>query len=473
MLARLRPSFRQLLLLAFLLLAGLLGAASLSALLTLESLVKQSRGSAAHAVQLSADAQLLAERSVTMERAARQFLVLDDPNIRLRYDEALRDSLAALQRLEAGLADQEVANRWRQQQARIAEHLAKPTKPVRRHEALLSTEFKALAQLNSQLAGAVRNDLEHRNADLLSGLEEGRLRLSGQLLAALLLAILLALIFGLWLARPLRQLEGAILSLGENQLDRAIDIRGPADLRRLGQRLDWLRLRLAELDADKTRFLRHISHELKTPLAALREGVALLEDEIAGPLTEQQREVAGILAQNVVALQQQIEDLLRFHAAAFEARQLNLAPCDLRALLEKIVDTQRLQWQARQLKPEIDGPTLSARVDADKLAIALGNLLSNAIRFSPQGGSIGLSLRRSGKHIQIDISDQGPGIAEQDRPRIFEPFYQGQHQPPAARHGSGIGLSIVQEYLQAHGGQVLLLPHEPGACFRIELPDEN
>ncbi|GLR14816.1 two-component sensor histidine kinase [Chitinimonas prasina] len=473
MLARLRPSFRQLLLLAFLLLAGLLGAASLSALLTLESLVKQSRGGAAHAVQLSADAQLLAERSVTMERAARQFLVLDDPNIRQRYDEALRDSLAALQRLETGLADQEVANRWRQQQARIAEHLAKPTKPTRRHEALLSTEFKALAQLNSQLASAVRNDLEHRNADLLSGLEEGRLQLSGQLLAALLLAILLALTFGLWLARPLRQLEGAILSLGENQLERAIDIRGPADLRRLGQRLDWLRLRLAELDADKTRFLRHISHELKTPLAALREGVALLEDEIAGPLTEQQREVSGILAQNVVALQQQIEDLLRFHAAAFEARQLNLAPCDLRALLEKVVDTQRLQWQARQLKPEIDGPTLRARVDADKLAIALGNLLSNAIRFSPQGGSIRLALRRNGKHIQIDISDQGPGIAEQDRPRIFEPFYQGQHQPPAARHGSGIGLSIVQEYLQAHGGQVLLLPHEPGTCFRIELPDEN
>jgi len=98
---------------------------------------------------------------------------------------------------------------------------------------------------------------------------------------------------------------------GENRLDQPIDIRGPTDVRLLGRRLEWLRLRLAELDSDKARFLRHVSHELKTPLAALREGVSLLEDGIAGTLSGSQREVARILRQNTALLQSQIEDLLR------------------------------------------------------------------------------------------------------------------------------------------------------------------
>src|SRR6185295_624186 len=107
---------------------------------------------------------------------------------------------------------------------------------------------------------------------------------------------------------------------------------GPADMRLLGQRLDWLRLRLSELDEDKARFLRHVSHELKTPLAALREGVALLEEGVAGTMSEAQREVTRILSQNTVALQEQIEALLSFNAAAFEARRLSRKTTDLCAL---------------------------------------------------------------------------------------------------------------------------------------------
>ena len=132
----------------------------------------------------------------------------------------------------------------------------------------------------------------------------------------------MALMFGVWFTRPLKRLENAIVGLGENRLDEVIEINGPADLALVGERLNWLRLRLSELDADKSRFLRHISHELKTPLASLREGVSLLEDEVAGPLSQDQREIAQILKHNTGLLQSQIEDLLRFNTAAFEARQL-------------------------------------------------------------------------------------------------------------------------------------------------------
>jgi signal transduction histidine kinase len=114
--------------------------------------------------------------------------------------------------------------------------------------------------------------------------------LKAQVIASILLAALLAGGFGLWLSRPLEQIEQAIDTLGENRYDQPIAVRGPSDLQRVGQQLNWLRQRLAELEADKARFLRHISHELKTPLAALREGVALLEDGVAGAVAQPARD---------------------------------------------------------------------------------------------------------------------------------------------------------------------------------------
>jgi two-component system sensor histidine kinase GlrK len=134
------------------------------------------------------------------------------------------------------------------------------------------------------------------------------------------------------------------------------------------------------------------------------------------------------------------------------------------------VQEQRLQWQARQLTIEVDGEAPVLAVDADKLSAALGNLLSNSIRFSPVGGTLSIALSSQASTVRIDLKDQGPGVAPGDRERIFEPFFRGEVQPDDAVRGTGIGLSIVREYVQAHGGSVDLLPDGPGAHFRIELP---
>eukprot|EP01034_Spumella_vulgaris_P019194 gene19194-24529_t len=155
--------------------------------------------------------------------------------------------------------------------------------------------------------------------------------------------------FGAWVSRPLKQIEQAIHRLGENRYGDAIAVEGPNDLRRLGQQLNWLRQRLSDLEADKSRFLRHISHELKTPLAALVEGVALLEDQVLGALTPQQREIAAILRQNTASLQNQIEDLLRYNAANFDAQHLLRAPYEPAALLHEVIANQQLQLQLQLL----------------------------------------------------------------------------------------------------------------------------
>ena len=109
-------------------------------------------------------------------------------------------------------------------------------------------------------------------------------------------------------------------------------------------------------------------------------------------------------------------------------------------------------------------------VDREKLGTAVGNLLSNAIRFSPRGGTIRLQLSAQPGGARIDVRDQGPGVAEGDRGRVFEPFYRGERQPVDAVRGTGIGLSIVNEYVHAHGGRVALLSDSQGAHFQIELP---
>ena len=465
-----RYSFRQLLLVAFLLIAALLSAASLRGLFSLETLLRQSSEGARQAVARTADAQVLAERTVAMERAARQYLVLDDPVLRQRFEEATRDATGALGRLTDTRVPSSLASEWRATQSLIESQLRGPMAEMRVREVAVTAAFRELEGINVAIAEQVRLATEARNQVLMDELEAGRTELGRQILGAIAVAIVLALGFGVWLARPLKRLEQAVVGLGENRLDRPIDIRGPADVRLLGRRLEWLRLRLAELDSDKSRFLRHVSHELKTPLAALREGVSLLEDGITGSLNDNQREVARILRQNTAVLQSQIEDLLRFNAAAFEARRLVRRKTELSTLIKELVAQQRLQWQARQLALHVDGGPLHAEVDADKLRTALGNLLSNAIRFSPVGATIRFSVTRVPGRACIDIVDQGPGVAAVDRARVFEPFYRGERQPSGAVRGSGIGLSIVYEYITAHGGQIELLDDGPGAHFHIELP---
>ncbi len=465
-----RVSFRQLLVVAFLLIASLLAAASLRALFTLEQLTMQSRDGAVRALDLSAAAQSLSERSVAMERTARQSLVLADRVLRQRFDEAAGEARQVLARLGPQDVPEALANDWRDHLEAVTRLLSGSPDTALDRDRQVADEFRELDRINAAIAQQVRQTIATQNRSLLDTLETRRRQLTQQVIGAIGLAVLMALAFGIWLTRPLNRLEKAIIGLGENRLDEAIRIDGPADLQLVGQRLDWLRLRLVELDADKSRFLRHVSHELKTPLASLREGVSLLEDGVAGELSANQREVAKILRHNTSLLQGQIEDLLRFNAAAFEARQLRREKTDLLQLIEEQVESQRLQWRARDLQVGIEGKAVQAEVDRDKLGTVVANLLSNAIRFSPAGGRIRIRLSRLAEVVRIDLEDEGPGIAPDDQARIFEPFYRGERQPPQAVRGSGIGLSIVHEYIAAHGGRVQLLPAGPGAHFRIELP---
>lgn len=465
-----RFSFRQLLVIAFLLIAALLGAASLRALFTLEALTLQSRDGAARSLELSRLAQSLSEQSVSMERTARQSVVLDDRVLRASFAEQARGTSALLTNLTTEGLPRESELQWRAHLQTIKNLLIGSPETALERERQLAQTFRDLDRVDSAIAVQVQKIIQQRNQALEFKLDDSQSQLAQQVGWAIALAAALALTFGFWFTVPLKRLENAIVGLGENRLDHVIAIPGPSDLAMVGQRLNWLRLRLVELDADKSRFLRHISHELKTPLASLREGVSLLEDSVAGELNQEQREIAQILRHNTDVLQGQIEDLLRFNTAAFEARQLRRQTTDLLALVEAQVEDQRLQCRARDLTVTVVGKPTLVELDPEKIGTVLANLLSNAIRYSPLKGVIRLVLSTLPSLVRIDIHDQGVGVAQADRQRIFEPFYRGERQPTDMLRGSGIGLSIVHEYIAAHGGRIELLADPVGAHFRIEFP---
>ena len=466
----LRFSFPQMLLVAFLVIGALLGATALRSLFLLESLMALSRASTEQAIELSTAAQSLSERSQAMERAARQSLVLGDRQLRQVFVQGAEQAHEILGRLRDNDLPGETVGTWQKQLERIEQQLDGPIETALDREREVAQQFRELDRLSALVAQQVQTVIGHRNEALQARFERNRQQLAVLVLGSIVLAAAIAIGFGIWLTRPLKRLERAIVGLGENRLQDPIDIPGPPDIRSVGQQLEWLRLRLTELDADKARFLRHISHELKTPLASMHEGVAVLGDGVAGPLNHSQGEVVAILRHNTQQLQQQIEALLSFNAAAFEARQLQRQPNGLRALAQAQVDEQRLRWQARQLSVTVHGPEINLPLDGPKIASALGNLLSNAIRFSPIGGRIAIHLSRQPGIARLDITDEGPGVTPEDGNRVFEPFFRGTRQPEDAARGTGIGLSIVQEYIQAHGGRIALLPSPQGAHFQIELP---
>jgi len=283
---------------------------------------------------------------------------------------------------------------------------------------------------------------------------------------------LLAAGFTVLIARPIRQIDAAIRRMGGGDFSAPVGVNGPRDLQLLGRRIEWLRHRLNELEQQKNRFLRQVSHELKTPLTALREGSELLSEEALGKLTPEQQEVAGILRANSIELQRLIEDLLSYGAADYHRSALRFSPVSTRRVVARVLDDQNLALRARALRiaPQVNDVTLEA--DFEKMRIMLDNLISNAAKFSPEGGVIDITVHADGEHMVLEVADAGPGIPPAERERVFDPFYRGRSVAGGPLRGSGIGLSIVRDYAQAHGGTVEVVDDatRSGARLRVTMP---
>ena len=335
----------------------------------------------------------------------------------------------------------------------------------------LSRSFADMGTLADRVTAIGNRQVDSEVAALEEQTLQSRRRLLWQ--SGLLVPVTIVLIFALTFAvgRPLRQLDRAISELGEGTFSNQIAVSGPHDLERLGGQLEWLRQRLLDLAHERNRFLRHMSHELKTPLANIREGTELLMDGAVGELDTNQREVAAILRENGIKLQRMIENLLSF--SAWQTSSVGLEPSEfrLRPVVKQVLENQQLTLLSQRVRLDVKVADVTLVADRSKMRLILENLVSNAVKYSPKGGTIHLRALPQGPQLVLDVADNGPGIPKEEREHVFEAFYTGRASKSTAVKGTGIGLSVVLEFVAAHGGTVEIVDGEfPGAHFRITMP---
>lgn len=446
------------------------------ALFQIDGFARESEALLATGTVVSSQTRQLDIEVTDMERNARQYQVLENPESTeyIRADMQAIDTL--LDQLRASVADPAISEQVDgvRREARLIAQTVRREAPGSAEAATAIARFDSLSVKANELTETANQFIETASRDLRLAAARAQRTLTWQSIAIVPVTLGVILIFTLLIGKPIRALDRAISQLGEGGFSKPIDVDGPSDLRALGRQLEWLRQRLLELAQEKNRFLRHMSHELKTPLANIREGTDLLMDGTVGKLQGAQLEVTLILRSNGLKLQRLIENLLSFSAWQTKSETLALTDFEVMTMLRSVVADHRLQLKSQQIKlhADIDNATINA--DREMLRTAMDNLLSNAVKFTPSGGDIYLRAYQSRDTFIFEVADTGKGIPTEEKPRIFEPFFQGEGEQNGPLAGTGIGLSVVSECAEAHGGTVELVEGDySGAHFRLHIPQEK
>jgi len=464
-------SFLGLLLAGFSLVAlPLVGALVYSAWNT-ERLAEQSRSAVFSASQAARASRSLVNRIDSIERLAQQAALARDPDVATDYAQVRRSLrqvadelyLLPLERAQLDALNKVVAG----EEALYQRLSAASSRPDPREVQRLTTQ---LAEHAYEVLSISHLVADREVARLSTYAEAVQLRLVLLIVFGTAVALAIALGLARYIARPISELDAAIRDLGRGDFSAAISVRGPEDLRTLGERLDWLRRRLVELEAEKNRFLRNLSHELKTPLTALREGTELLNDQVAGPLAPPQRQVVGIMRDNGIRLQRLIEDLLDYQRALHAAASLAPRRVSVESLVAEAVQPHELPMQANGQRLVLDLERAFVDADPEKLRSVLDNLVGNAVKFTPRGGTIRIVARTGADGVILDVIDSGPGVPAEERESIFDSFFRGRVRAGGRVAGSGLGLAIARELAEAHGGRIGVVAGAAGGHFRLTLP---
>ena len=443
------------------------------AALQMSRLSERSEQLVIHGMQGTRANQLLFQQVNDLERSARLYQIIGNADL-LEVYARNSDRVARTTRELLHLLPDAESQRQLQRLAEEAARMQQTLTQVAPNSAAMSdliNSYPKLLDMAARLTAHTNVQIDQELAALHVATARAQRELFLESLLLLPITIIAVGWFTFLFGRPIRAIDRAINDLGRGKFSRPIAIRGPADLEKLAMQLDWLRLRLLELAQEKNRFLRHMSHELKTPLANVREGTELLLDGAVGELQPGQREVAGILRENSMKLQHLIENLLSFSAWQAKSTGLEISEFKLRPLIKSVLENQQLTLIGQRVRLDVQIEDLSPQADRGKLRLILDNLLSNAVKFTPRGGTIAIHARSERDQLVIDVIDSGPGIPEDERNRIFDAFYQGRTPQGGHVKGTGIGLSVVTEFVNAQGGGIEILERsEGGAHFRVRLP---
>jgi signal transduction histidine kinase len=298
---------------------------------------------------------------------------------------------------------------------------------------------------------------------------------------ALGIAALLAFALAMWLSRsittPLRELDNGMRAVAQGRFGHplAISPERSDEFGRLAASYRTMAAQLSELGRLRAEFLSVASHELKTPVNVLLGYLQLLQENAYGELTAKQREILETMTsqtQLLARLVRQLLDVSRFDAGG---GRLDVRPVVLEDFFHELERAFRVLALQREVRFDVqvarDLPH-EVQWDPERMNEVIGNLLSNAFKFTPKGGRVSLSACRQAEWIELQVADTGSGIPEEQLPHIFEKFYQGSPTEGGSRlHGAGLGLAIAKSIVTAHGGSIAVESRVgQGTVFTIRLP---
>ena len=312
-------------------------------------------------------------------------------------------------------------------------------------------------------------------------------------IGVLVLSIVLSALITRSISEPLHRLTEGTREVAQGQFDYRLDSTRDDEFAQVARAFNSMTERLGALDRMKREFVTRVSHDIKTPLTSMQETISVLLDEVAGPLTEKQRTLLVLNQQGGERLASMLAKLLNL--SRLEAGiEPELQVADGAQLLRRAVSQVRGARDEQALRIDVMLPEyrLLLECDADRILQVLDNLLENAIKFSPHGGEIGVTLqslterpsqipperwasvhsgRAQASVMWITVTDRGPGVPDVEKERVFERFYQTTAGRGVRHRGVGLGLTICREIVVAHGGAIWLADNPGGgSVFHILLP---
>jgi signal transduction histidine kinase len=321
---------------------------------------------------------------------------------------------------------------------------------------------------NQQLLGVIR--LNFPLARLQERIQNSRNLTIWVLVGGLILGLALGWGFAMTIERPLYRTTAAITALTQGDEPTPIPEGGPLELRLLVRAFNSLSSRLKTLEESRKRLLANLVHELGRPLGALHSATEALQGGAAQDENLRAELLSGIDGE-IDRLRNLLEDLAHLHDQEIGALELDLKPTPMSDWLRGLLSPWREAAAARKLEfitdiPD-DLPTIS--IDPDRLGQALGNLISNAINYTPALGRVVITTHSEDGYFLIQVKDTGPGISPEEQNRILSPYYRGASSRRASR-GMGLGLTIANELILAHNGEMLVESAlGKGSTFSIQL----
>ncbi len=271
---------------------------------------------------------------------------------------------------------------------------------------------------------------------------------------------------------PLRRLAAAAYRVAKGDLSVRVPVSGEDDLARVSVAFNRMAVALEEQQRLRRRLMNDIAHELRTPLSVIQAQAEALIDGVFPPTPENIRPIH----EQVLLLRRLVDDLRELALAEAGELKMTQEPLDLARIVRHAVEGMRSTAEQKNIRlvTEIEGAPLEVQGDAQRLEQVLLNLLSNAVRHTPPGGTITVRAWRKENRVYVQVRDTGPGIPPHQIPHVFERFWRGDQSRSRETGGTGLGLAIARKWVEAHGGRIWAeSPPGEGAIFTFMIPAQG